>query len=97
MKQYNRRIGKLMALGCLAIGLLWSKMITVSATTIVDENQITIVEDDALVDASSISLGTMGMQGGDGAGGKGSRNGNMFGGGPMGQERGRLFEEEKKK
>ena len=54
-------------------------------------------EDDALVDASSISLGTMGMQGGDGAGGKGSRNGNMFGGGPMGQDRGRPFGEEKKK
>lgn len=54
MKQYNRRIGKLMALGCLAIGLLWSKMITVSATTIVDENQITIVEDDSLVEDDAL-------------------------------------------
>ena len=32
-----------------------------------------------LVDASSINLKAMGMQGGDGAGGKGSREGNMFG------------------
>ena len=40
------------------------------------------------MDASAISLSTMGMQGGDGAGGKGSMNGNMFGGGPMGQGRG---------
>lgn len=44
--------------------------------------------DTALVDASGISLSTMGVQGGDGAGGKGSRGGNMFGGGPMGKERG---------
>lgn len=45
-------------------------------------------QDTQLVDASAISLSTMGMQGGDGAGGKGSMNGNMFGGGPMGQGRG---------
>ncbi len=37
-------------------------------------------QDTVLVDASGISLNTMGMQGGDGAGGKGSRDGNMFGG-----------------
>ena len=37
-------------------------------------------QDTVLVDASGISLSTMGMQGGDGAGGKGSRDGNMFGG-----------------
>lgn len=36
---------------------------------------------DALVDASGVSLAAMGMQGGDGAGGKGSENGRMFGGG----------------
>ncbi len=36
-------------------------------------------QDTVLVDASGISLSTMGMQGGDGAGGKGSRDGNMFG------------------
>lgn len=38
-------------------------------------------QDTVLVDASDINLSTMGMQGGDGAGGKGSRDGNMFGGG----------------
>ena len=37
-------------------------------------------QDTVLVDASGIDLSTMGMQGGDGAGGKGSRDGNMFGG-----------------
>lgn len=36
---------------------------------------------DALVDASSVSLSAMGVQGGDGAGGKGSENGRIFGGG----------------
>lgn len=41
-----------------------------------DRNQDTV-----LVDASGIRLSAMGMQGGDGAGGKGSRDGNMFGGG----------------
>lgn len=45
-------------------------------------------DDTILVDASSIDLNTMGMQGGDGEGGKGSQNGNMFGGGPMGHGRG---------
>lgn len=45
--------------------------------------------DTVLVDASSVQLSVMGMQGGDGAGGKGGMNGNMFGDGPMGQGRGR--------
>lgn len=45
--------------------------------------------DTVLVDASSVQLSAMGMQGGDGAGGKGIMNGNMFGEGPMGQGRGR--------
>ncbi len=39
-------------------------------------------EKTAGVDASAITLSDMGMQGGDGAGGKGDKNGNMFGGGP---------------
>ncbi|MCM1181903.1 MAG: CotH kinase family protein [Roseburia sp.] len=34
---------------------------------------------DALIDASEVSLSAMGVQGGDGAGGKGSENGRMFG------------------
>jgi hypothetical protein len=38
-----------------------------------------------LVDASSIDLNTMGVQGGNGEGGKGSQGGNMFGNGPMGR------------
>lgn len=42
-------------------------------------------QDTKLVDASEITLSVMGSQGGDGAGGKGSRDGNMFGGGPMGR------------
>ncbi len=45
--------------------------------------------DTVLVDASSVQLSVMGMQGGDGAGGKGGMNGNMFGDEPMGQGRGR--------
>lgn len=45
-------------------------------------------QDTELVDASCVSLAAMGMQGGDGAGGKGGIDGNMFGGGPMGQGRG---------
>ncbi len=45
--------------------------------------------DTVLVDASSVQLSVMGMQGCDGAGGKGGMNGNMFGDGPMGQGRGR--------
>lgn len=49
MKHYNRKISKLFAMGCLAIGLLWSENTTVSATTIVDGNQMTIVEDATLV------------------------------------------------
>lgn len=45
-------------------------------------------EDTVLVDASHIDLKSMGVQGGDGEGGKGSRDGHMFGNGPMGRERG---------
>ena len=42
---------------------------------------------DALIDASGVSLSAMGAQGGDGAGGKGSENGHMFGDGFGGHER----------
>ncbi len=38
-------------------------------------------DSDALIDASGVSLSAMGAQGGDGAGGKGSENGRMFGDG----------------
>lgn len=41
-----------------------------------------------LVDASDVDLKSMGMQGGDGAGGKGSQDGHMFGNGPKGRGRG---------
>lgn len=44
--------------------------------------------DTVLVDASHIDLKSMGVQGGDGAGGKGSQDGHMFGNGPMGRGRG---------
>lgn len=44
--------------------------------------------DTVLVDASDIDLKSMGMQGGDGAGGKGSQDGHMFGNGHMGRGRG---------
>ena len=41
-----------------------------------------------LVDASDVDLKSMGMQGGDGAGGKGSQDGHIFGNGPKGRGRG---------
>ena len=44
--------------------------------------------DTVLVDASDVDLKSMGMQGGDGAGGKGSQDGHIFGNGPKGRGRG---------
>lgn len=49
--------------------------------------------DTVLVDASDIDLKSMGMQGGDGAGGKGNEDGHMFGNGPMGRGRGMRSQE----
>lgn len=49
--------------------------------------------DTVLVDASEVDLKVMGMQGGDGAGGKGSQDGHMFGNGPKGRGRGMRSQE----
>lgn len=49
--------------------------------------------DTVLVDASDIDLKSMGLQGGDGAGGKGNEDGHMFGNGPMGRGRGMRSQE----
>lgn len=49
--------------------------------------------DTVLVDASDVDLKSMGMQGGDGAGGKGSQDGHMFGNGSMGRGRGMRSQE----